>query len=159
MIPASAAGNRIRPGTVALFARRKEQHHILYGNEMTLLLTSGSSHTISLKNTLPHTGGAGPTKTTTGPTPQGGRARGQTKRPDGESNKAQQDIDPLDRQAGIPWGGGGGGVWQPCIIYVCVCMYIHVLCIYLYRYCGCAPVGPLHLLFLELPVEWLDGLV
>ena len=55
MIPASAsftgAENRIRAGTGAPFARRKEQHHILYGNEhvtMTLLLTSGSNHTISL---------------------------------------------------------------------------------------------------------------
>ena len=45
------AKNRIRAGTGAPFARRKEQHHILYGNEhvtMTLLLTSGSNHTISL---------------------------------------------------------------------------------------------------------------
>ena len=36
-------------GQGAPFARRKEQHHILYGNEhvtMTLLLTSGSNHTI-----------------------------------------------------------------------------------------------------------------
>ena len=44
------AENRIRAGT-ALFARRKEQLHILYGNEhvaMTLLLTNGSNHTISL---------------------------------------------------------------------------------------------------------------
>ena len=32
--------------------------------------------------------------------------RGQT-RPDGESNKAKQDNYPLDRQGGIPWGGGG----------------------------------------------------
>ena len=70
----TGAENRIRAGTGAPLARRKEQHHILYGNEqvtMTLLLTSGSNHTISLQNTLPHTGGAGPTKTTTGPTPQG----------------------------------------------------------------------------------------
>ena len=39
-------------GQGAPFARRKEQHHTLYGNEhvtMTLLLlTSGSNHTISL---------------------------------------------------------------------------------------------------------------
>ena len=43
------AENRIRAGTGAPFARRKEQYHILYGNEhvtMTLLLTSGSNHTI-----------------------------------------------------------------------------------------------------------------
>ena len=43
--------DRIRAGTGAPFARRKEQHHILYRNEhvtMTLLLTSGSNHTISL---------------------------------------------------------------------------------------------------------------
>ena len=47
----TGAENRIRAGTGAPFARRKEQHHILYGNEhvtMTLLLTSGSNHTISL---------------------------------------------------------------------------------------------------------------
>ena len=47
----TGAENRIRAGTAAPFARRKEQHHILYGNEhvtMTLLLTDGSSHTISL---------------------------------------------------------------------------------------------------------------
>ena len=71
----TGAENRIRAGTGAPFAKRKEQHHILYGNEhvtMTLLLTSGSNHTISLYNTLPHTGGVGPTKTTKGPTPQGG---------------------------------------------------------------------------------------
>ena len=75
----TGAENRIRAGTGAPFARRKEQHHILYGNEhvtMTLLLTSGSNHTISLQNTLPHTGGAGPTKATTGPTPQQGRGQG-----------------------------------------------------------------------------------
>ena len=43
--------NRMRAGTAAPFARRKEQHHVLYGNghvTMTLLLTSGSNHTISL---------------------------------------------------------------------------------------------------------------
>ena len=75
----TGAENRIRAGTGAPFARRKEQHHILYGNEyvtMTLLLPSGSNHTISLSNTLPHTGWAGPTKTTTGPTPQGGTGQG-----------------------------------------------------------------------------------
>ena len=47
----TGAENCIRAGTGAPFARRKEQHHILYGNEhvtMTLLLTSGSNHTISL---------------------------------------------------------------------------------------------------------------
>ena len=45
------AENRIRAGTGAPFARRKEQHQNLYRNEnvtMTLLLTSGSNHTISL---------------------------------------------------------------------------------------------------------------
>ena len=47
----TGAENRIRAGTAAPFARRKEQHHILYDNEhvtMTLLLTDGSNHTISL---------------------------------------------------------------------------------------------------------------
>ena len=47
----TGAENRIRAGTGAPFARRKEQHHILYGSEhvtMTLLLTSGSNHTSSL---------------------------------------------------------------------------------------------------------------
>ena len=90
---------------------------------MTLLLTSGSNHTIR----LPPTGGAGPTKKTTGPTPQGGgRGRGQT-RPDPESNKAKQDNYPLDRQGRIPWGGGGeGGVWQPCIIYTHTHMFTHI---------------------------------
>ena len=47
----TGAENRIRAGTGAPFGRRKEQHHILYGNEhvtMTLLLTSGSNHTIPL---------------------------------------------------------------------------------------------------------------
>ena len=68
----TGAENHIKAGTGAPFARRKEQHHVLYGNghvTMTLLLTSGSNHTI---DTLPHTGGAGPTKTTTGPTTGGG---------------------------------------------------------------------------------------
>ena len=47
----TGAENRIRAGTGAPFARRKERHHILYGNQhvtMTLLLTSGSNHTIPL---------------------------------------------------------------------------------------------------------------
>ena len=47
----TGAENRIRAGTGARFARRKEQHQNLYRNEnvtMTLLLTSGSNHTISL---------------------------------------------------------------------------------------------------------------
>ena len=55
MIPASASSQERRTaseqGQGAPFARRKEQHHTLYGNEhvtMTLLLTSGSNHTISL---------------------------------------------------------------------------------------------------------------
>ena len=47
----------------------------------------------------------------------GGEGRRNQTRPDGESNKAKPDNYPLDRQGGIPWGGGGGeGVWQPCII-------------------------------------------
>ena len=55
MIPASASSQERRTaseqGQGAPFARRTEQHHILYGNEhvtMTVLLTSGSNHTISL---------------------------------------------------------------------------------------------------------------
>ena len=53
MIQASASSQERRTaseqGQGAPFARRKEQHHTLYGNEpMTLVLTSGSNHTISL---------------------------------------------------------------------------------------------------------------
>ena len=52
MIPASASSQERRTASEqGPFARRKEQHHSLYGNEhvkMTLLLTSGSNHTISL---------------------------------------------------------------------------------------------------------------
>ena len=143
----------------------KEKRAILYGNEhvtMTLLLTSGSNHTIHIfvEHTAPHrrgganqndhrphpTGGGGdkarnddittnkrqqpyhtsvehtappqagrglPKRPQAHSTGGGERGRGQT-RPDG---KAKQDNYPLDRQGGIPWGGGGGGVWQPCIIY------------------------------------------
>ena len=55
-----------------------EKRAILYGNEhvtMTLLLTSGSNHTIHIfvEHTAPHRRG-GANKTTTGPTPQGGQA-------------------------------------------------------------------------------------
>ena len=42
----------------------------------------------------------------------GGRGRGQT-RPDGENNKPKQDNYPLDRQGGIPSGGGEGGCGSP----------------------------------------------
>ena len=42
----------------------------------------------------------------------GGRGRGQT-RPDGENNKPKQDNYPLDRQGGIPSGGGRGGCGSP----------------------------------------------
>ena len=83
---------------------------------MTVLLTSGSNHTIPLSGL----------RRTHCP-PQAGR--GQPKRPqaDGESNKAKQDNYPLDRQRGIPWGGGVRGVWQP-YIYI----YIFFFIIYIY---------------------------
>ena len=74
----TGAENRIRAGTGAPFARRKEQHHILYGNEhvtMTLLLTSGSNHT-NQNDHRPHsTGGEGtrPNKT------RRGKQQGQTR--------------------------------------------------------------------------------
>ena len=142
----TGAENRIRAGTGAPFARRKEQHHILYGNEhvtMTLLLTSGSNHTIPLQNTLPPQGG-GANQKDHRPHSTGGRGRGQT-RPDGESNKAKQDNYPLDRQGGIPWGGGGGGgvaalhhiemrddacacVMMRVCVCVCVCLSV-CLCV------------------------------
>ena len=80
MIPArcffTGAENRIRAGTGAPFARRKEQHHILYGNEhvtMTLLLTSGSNHTISVEHTQT---GRGQPKRPQAPPHRGGRGQG-----------------------------------------------------------------------------------
>ena len=131
----TGAESRIRAGTGAPFAR-KEQHPCRSGNEhlaMTLLLTSGSNHTrrggANQNDHRPHpTGGegdkacddgittAGPTKKTTGPTPQGGGTRpNKTRR---ESNKAKQDNYPLDRQGGIPWGGGRGGV--AALHHICI---------------------------------------
>ena len=76
----TGAENRIRAGTGAPFARRKEQHHILYGNEhvtMTLLLTSGSNHTIHIfvEHTAPHRRG-GANQNDHRPHPTGG-GRGQ----------------------------------------------------------------------------------
>ena len=56
-------------------------------------------------------GGAQPTTTTK---PQGGAGKGTTTGPTPQGG----------RGGGIPWGGGGGGaggVWQPCIIYTCMC--------------------------------------
>ena len=130
----TGAENRIRAGTGAPFARRKEQHHILYGNEhvtMTLLLTSGSNHTLHIfvEHTAPHRrGGANQNDHRPHPTGGGGRGRGQT-RPDGESNMAKQDNYPLDRQGGIPWGGGvRGGVaaLHHIYIYTYICMYVYI---------------------------------
>ena len=72
----TGAENRIRAGTGAPFARRKEQHHILYGNEhvtMTLRLTSGSNHTTP--HTAPHRRG-GANQKDHRPHPTGG-GRGQ----------------------------------------------------------------------------------
>ena len=72
----AGAENRIRAGTGALLARRKEQHHILYGNEhvtMTLLLTSGSNHTISVEHTQT---GRGQPKRPQAPPHRGGRGQG-----------------------------------------------------------------------------------
>ena len=154
----------------------KEKRAILYGNEhvtMTLLLTSGSNHTIHIfvEHTAPHrrgganqndhrphpTGGGGdkarnddittnkrqqPYHTSVEHTAPPQAGRGQPKRPQaplhrggggegtrpnktrGESNKAKQDNYPLDRQGGIPWGGGGeGGCGSPA-------SYIHIKHIY-----------------------------
>ena len=114
---------------------------------------------ISLQNTLPHTGGAGPTKTTTGPNPQRGEGtrhvtmtlvltsgsnhtrppphrRGGANQKDhrphstgGGGDEAKQDQPGkatrpnktnthLTGKGGYHGVGGGGGVWQPCIIYI-----------------------------------------
>ena len=81
MIPASSRSeNRIRAGTGATFARRNEQHHILYGNEhvtMTLLLTANKRqqqyHT-SLEHTAPHRRG-GANQNDHRPRPTGGEGR------------------------------------------------------------------------------------
>ena len=144
---------------------------------MTLLLTSGSNHTIHIfvEHTAPHrrgwanqndhrphpTGGGGDkarnddittnkrqqpyhTSVERGGANQkdhrphstgGERGRGQT-RPDGESNKAKQDNYPLDRQGGIPWGGGGEGtpasfMYVCMYVYMCMCMHMYI---YIYIY-------------------------
>ena len=78
-----------------------------------------------------HTGGAGQPKRPQAPLHRGGRGRGQT-RPDGESNNAKQDNYPLDRQGGIPWGGGRrGGV--AALHHICTYIYIYILyIIYIY---------------------------
>ena len=49
----------------------------------------------------------------------------------GESNKAKQDKYPLDRQGGIPWGGGGGegGCGSPASY-----IYIYISHIYIYTH-------------------------
>ena len=69
MIPASASSQERRTaseqGQGAPFARRKEQHHTLYGNEhvtMTLLLTSGSNHTCLCRTHCPTQAGRGQPK-------------------------------------------------------------------------------------------------
>ena len=82
----------------------------------------------SVEHTNPHRRG-GANQKDHRPTPQGGRGRGQT-RPDGESNKAKRDNYPLDRQGGIPWGGGGrGGV--AALHHICIYVYMYV---YIYIY-------------------------
>ena len=65
--------NRIRAGTGAPFARRQEQHHILYGarNDDITANKRQQPYHISVEHTAPHRR-AGPSRTTTGPTPQGG---------------------------------------------------------------------------------------
>ena len=84
----TGAENCIRAGTAAPFARRKEQHHILYRNEhvtMTLLLASGSNHTISLWNTASHR--------------RGGANQSDRRNDDSTTNKRQQpyhaSVEPL----------------------------------------------------------------
>ena len=138
MIPASAAGNRIRPGTVALFARRKEQHHILYGNEMTLLLTSGSSHTISLKNTLPHTGGAGPTKTPQAPPHRGGGDEAKQNDQTGKATRSNKTSTHLTGKRGYH-GVGGEGVCGSPASYMCVYVCIYMFCVSIYTGIVVAP--------------------
>ena len=82
---------------------------------MTLLLTSGSNHTIPLQNTLPPTGGAGPTKKTTGPTPQGGGDEAKQDQT-GKATRLNKTTTHLTGKGGYHGVGGEGGVWQPCII-------------------------------------------
>ena len=112
----TGAENCIRAGAGAPFARRKEQHHILYRNEhvtMTVLLTSGSTIPYLCRTHCPTqaghqnehrphpTEGRGRNDDSTtdqgqqAPLHRGGRGRGQI-RPDGESNKAKQDNYPVD---------------------------------------------------------------
>ena len=53
----TGAENRIRAGTGAPFARRKEQHHILYGNERNDDITANKRqqpYHISVEHTAPH---------------------------------------------------------------------------------------------------------
>ena len=108
-------------------------------------------HTYLCRHT--NTGGAGPTKTTTGPTPQAGggdKARNGSKRGGanqkdhrphstggggGRGDEAKQDqtgkatrpnktATHLTGKGGYHGVGGGGGVWQPCIIYIYICVCV-----------------------------------
>ena len=72
------AENRIRAGTGAPFARRKEQHHILYGNEHV-------TYHISVEHTAPHRLGRA-SQNDHRPHPTGGKARND----DITTNKRQQ---------------------------------------------------------------------
>ena len=101
--------NRIRAGTGAPFARRREQHHILYGNEhvtMTLLLTSGGiPYHISVEHTAPHRrGGANQNDHRPHPTGGGGdKARND----DITTNKRQQPYHTSVEHTAPPQAGRG----------------------------------------------------
>ena len=126
----TGAENRIRAGTGAPFARRKEQHHILYGNEhvtMTLLLTRQQPYHTSVEHTAPHRRGQPKT-------PQAPLHREEGTRP----KKTRR----LDRQGGDGYHGVGGEwgcsspasyVWMCGYIYIYVYVYLFMyVCIHLY---------------------------
>ena len=128
----TGAENRIRAGTGAPFARRKEQHHILYGNEhvtMTLLLTRQQPYHTSVEHTAPHRRGQPKT-------PQAPLHREEGTRP----KKTRR----LDRQGGDGYHGVGGEwgcsspasyVWMCGYIYIYMYMYIYLcMCVYICIY-------------------------
>ena len=85
---------------------------------MTLLLTSGSNHTIHIfvEHTAPHRRG-GANQNDHRPSTGGGGGDEDKQDQTGKATRPNKTTTHLTGKGGYHGVGGGGGVWQPCIIY------------------------------------------
>ena len=96
---------------------------------MTLLLTAAATIPYVCRTHCPPTGGAGPTKKTTGPTPQVGEGRGDEAKQDqtGKATRPNKTTTHLTGKGGYHGVRGGEGVCGSPASYISyIYIYIHI---------------------------------